>query len=283
MGGGWYGRVFLAELEKEPKSVIVKIHLFPNLAQKEACQLDALAAHGIAKMPQVYFTHTANGDIPYDAIMMEYIEGINAGNYDVLNIKEEYRAAIAEQIVDNLLSYHKTINLAGFGEIGASNFELDWRKYYKVKADEAMSKGEKLYENGKIDESVIRVMRKAHAAYDRIFYLPIDKARLIHGDYNTWNILLDENATYVSGVIDPLNCCYADAEKDLYQLNQANGKQYGLLKRYAEKMPLSENFFMKSSFYELFDHIAHYYDTNVDIDQSFLLPLASNLEQQMSW
>ncbi|MBP1754689.1 MAG: hypothetical protein H6Q59_1087 [Firmicutes bacterium] len=281
LGGGWYGRVFLAEMTSEPTKVIIKIHLFPNLAEKEACQLEVLAAHATIKMPEVFFVHKAIPIIPYDAIIMEYIPGVNAGNYNILEIKEKNRVAIAEQIVDNLLSYHKVINPEGFGEIGSITFEPDWNKWYKTKADDALSKAVLFYASEKIDDVIFSVIRKAHEFYDRIFYLPVKEARLIHGDYNPWNILLDEDLTQVSAVIDPLGGCFADSEMDLYQLNHANGKEYKLLDIYASKSPLSENFSLKSSFYELFDHVAHFYDTNVEIDYPFMVALAKEMEQQM--
>lgn len=50
LGGGWYGRVFLAEMAAEPTKVIVKIQLLPNLAEKEARQLKVLAAHATLKI-----------------------------------------------------------------------------------------------------------------------------------------------------------------------------------------------------------------------------------------
>ncbi len=281
LGGGWYGRVFLAEMAAEPTKVIVKIQLLPNLAEKEARQLKVLAAHATLKMPDVFFVHKATSDIPNDAIIMEYIPGFNAGNYNILEINEKNRVAIAEQIVDNLISYHKAINTDGFGEIGASSFEPDWKKWYKAKADSSFSKAESFYASGKIDDAIFSVIRKAHELYDRIFYLPVKEARLIHGDYNTWNILLDESLTHVSAVIDPLNSCYADSEMDLFQLHHANGKEFKLLDIYASKFPLSENFPLKSSFYELFEHITGYYDAKVEIDYPFLAALAKELEQQM--
>lgn len=281
MGGGWYGRVFLAEMTTEPIKLIVKIHLFPTMAEKEASQLKILATHAIVKMPEVYTVHRATPEISYDAIIMEYIPGMNAGNYSIHDITENNRVAIAEQMVDNLLSYHKVINPDGFGEIGANSYDPDWNMWYKTKTDEALSKAESLKASGKIDEAIYSVIRKAHELYDRIFYLPVKEARLIHGDYNTWNILLDENLTQISAVIDPLGCCFADSEMDLYQLNHANGREYRLLDIYASKFPLSENFPLKSSFYELFDHIAHYYDTNVEIDHTFMETLTKELEHQM--
>lgn len=281
LGGGWYGRVFLVEMAGAPVKAIVKIHLVPNLAKKEARQLKALAAHATLKMPDVFYVHKSTPDIPNDAIIMEYIPGFNAGNHHLLEIDEINRAAIAQQIVDNLLSYHGVVNPDGFGEIGASSFEPDFKKWYKPKADGALKKAEWFYAHGKIGDDIFSVIQKAHERYDGIFYMPVTQARLIHGDYNTWNILLDESLTHVSGVIDPLNCCFADSEMDLFQLNHANGKEFQLLDLYAAKSPLSENFPLKKSFYELFDHITGFYDAKVEMDHPFVTALAKELAQQM--
>ncbi|MCL2427455.1 MAG: fructosamine kinase family protein [Oscillospiraceae bacterium] len=279
LGGGFYGRVFLAEMPNEPTEVIIKVYLFPHLAQKEACQLKILSTYSIVKMPEVLLVHKASPDIANDAIIMEYIPGLNAG--DDFAIKNDDKVRIANQIVENLLSYHKIVNSEGFGEIGANSFEPDWKKWYKNKADGTLLRAKSLYNKKKINEYIFSVVQKAHELYDKIFYIPITEARLIHGDYNTWNILLDEDLTHVSAVIDPFNCCWADSELDLYQLNNANGKQFGLLDIYASKSPLSENFPLKLSFYELFSEITHFYDANVEIDYPRMTAEANELELQM--
>lgn len=280
LGGGWFGRVFLAEMAGEPFRLVVKIHLLPGLAEQEACQLRALAAHATVKMPSVFYVHRATPDIPNDAIIMEFIPGVSVGSLSHSETAKN-RDAIAHQIVDNLLSYHRTVNPDGFGEIGAAAFEPNWNAWYKTKADESLSKAESLYGLGKIDDVVLSVMRKAHELYDGIFYLPVVEARLTHGDYTTKNILMDEQFTHISGVIDPLGGCWADSELDLYQLNEGNGKDYDLLHIYASKCPLSENFAIKSSFYELFLHVARCYDAGVEIDYPFMAAMAKELDHQM--
>ena len=58
---------------------------------------------------------------------------------------------------------------------------------------------------------------------------------------------LSEDLSRVSGVIDPFNCCFADAEMDLYQLDNANGRDYGLLEQYSQRVRLSENFALKTA------------------------------------
>lgn len=65
-------------------------------------------------------------------------------------------------------------------------------------------------------------------------------------------------------MIDPFICCFADAEMDLYQLDNANCRDYGLLEQYRQRVRLSENFALNNCFYELFTELMHYHDAHVD-------------------
>lgn len=281
LGGGFYGRVFSVEINIKPFNIIIKIYLYPDFAENETKQLKILAEHSTVKMPEVYYTHLADMDIPHDAILMEYIDGVNAGNTD-LSLSAKNTERIANEIIDNLIAYHTTINPEGFGEIGAGFYESDWRIYYFQKAKSIFYKAEKWYKEGILSHDIYSVAAKAFGKYDAIFYLPIQEARLIHGDYNTWNILLSKDLSCVKAVIDPMNCCWADSEQDLYQLNNANGQKFGLLDLYSLKFPLSENFHLKMCFYELFSEIMHYYDASI-LDCSSILEPAKRMEQQIEY
>lgn len=79
--------------------------------------------------------------------------------------------------------------------------------------------------------------------------------------------------------IDPFGCCWADSEYDLYQLDNANGKGYGLLQRYAGKMPLSGNFEEKRCFYELYTEVSRYHDACVEVNQEAVGILAGRLAE----
>ena len=118
---------------------------------------------------------------------------------------------------------------------------------------------ESLAQKGQLTPFMADTVKRAYAQFDRIFYLPITEAVLVHGDYNMWNILVDKKECRVSGVIDPFGCMWADSEFDLYQLNNVNGKHLGLLEAYASKRGLSENCMQKMAFYELFNSVEHYY------------------------
>lgn len=281
LGGGFYGRVFLVE-SKDFGALVIKIYLCPDLAAKETCQLRILSAHATVKMPQVYFTHIADDDIPRDAIVMEYLPGVIAGRSDLV-VTESNRLHIAETIVDNLISYHKTIHPEGFGEINADSYAPNWKEWYFPRVEATFRKAAQLHKDRKMDDALFAIVSKAYQNYDRIFYLPIKEARLIHGDYNMWNIMLNEELTDVSAVLDPLNCCWADSELDLHNLNLVNGKDYGLLDLYTSRFPMSDNYLLKMCFYDVFSKIMNYYDVNVDISHSTIPMGAKGLETQMRY
>jgi len=281
LGGGFYGRVFLAEIKSLPHKIVAKIYLYPNMAKKEALQLEILNKYSLAKIPTVYHVIEGNKRIKNDVLLMEYIEGVNAGSNDLV-LTEENRINISNNIIDNLIAFHKIKNPNGFGEIGSNKYEMNWNIYYKEKSKQIICKAKKLNTNEKLDNNVYEIMDKAFKNYDKIFYLPIVDARLIHGDYNTWNIMLNKKLTNVKAIIDPYNCSWADSELDLYQLNNANGRYYGLFDLYKSKFALSENYEIKMIFYELYTEIMHYFDANIDIiKMDDLIQKANDLEYQM--
>jgi fructosamine-3-kinase len=279
LGGGFYGRVFLAELNQPPYKIAIKTYFFNDLNNKEAEQIKILSKHSLIKMPQIYFVHHSDDKIPVDALMMEYIDGINAGN--VTHISPTGREKIANQIIDNLIGYHKVTHPDGFGEINGTEYEKDWRIYYRKKALLTYQKAMELHEKEEMNDSIFNIVRKACMNYEKIFSQPIETAHLIHGDYNTWNVLINREATETVAVIDPFNCCWADPELDLYQLNNANGKDFNLLAKYKEKVTVSGNFEIKMCFYELFTEIMHFYDAHVDMSNSNIPDQAKKLEMQM--
>ena len=280
LGGGFYGKVFLASIDKPPHEVVVKIYSDIGMAKKEGLQLSLLAEHTLIPMPRVYYVHEADVHIDHDVLMMEFLTGVNAGFQDKVN--EAYLDHIGESMVDNLIAYHSTTNPKGFGEVDTDGFVGDWRLFYRPKVESIMNSALTLYKNGALDEPTYKIVLKAFDKFDEIFYLPITTSGLIHGDYNTWNIMLNEEKTETVAVIDPFGCCWADPEYDLYQLNNANGQNFKLLDRYKRKLPVSENFDLKICFYELFSEIMHYHDAEVDLADSDIPATAAKLEALMA-
>ncbi len=282
LGGGFYGRAFLISLDREPFSVVLKLYLFPGFAAGEAEQLETLAKYALLKMPKVYkVIEKEQAELDFDVLFMEYIEGINAGCEDISQMTEDVRDGICESIVDNLLAYHGVVNPKGFGPLSGKEYFSTWQEYYRPIAEAVVDKAKLLKAAGQITDYTLDVFEKSIDKFDSVFYLPITEARLIHGDYNTWNIMLDRDKKRAVAAIDPFNCCFADSEFDLYQLDNANGKGYGLLERYAEKALLSENFEAKRRFYELYTEVNHYYDSKVTVNTEAVEKLARKLEEIM--
>lgn len=273
LGGGFYGKVFLAE--SDTAQIVVKFFLKEGLCVQEQQQLDELRKHAILKVPVVYDIHRSNDQVPYDALLMEYIRGENAGTVDLTKGKKE---KIANEIVDNLIALHNTINKEGFGEIGSAHYTNDWRTFYKPIAQSILTKSETLYNKDLIDQECIQTVRDAYQNFETIFSEPITKASLIHGDYNTYNLMLNSDCTSAIAMIDPYNCCYGDSEYDLYQLNNVNGKEYGLLDLYQSKYAMSRIWKEKMAFYELFTELMHYSDSGVEPDMKYLKPKVDQLK-----
>lgn len=278
LGGGFYGRVFLVNIDKEPFKVVIKLYLFPYMAKKEALQIRTLATYAKVKMPNIYFVDISE-DGKYDAVAMNFINGVNAG--DLKNISQATINQLSNEIIDNLIAYHNVVNSAGFGPLDSKIFLPDWRQYYKPIAISILQKAEKLLHENKLNITAFEAMEKAVIMFDKVFYLPITQARLIHGDYNTWNVMLTEDLQHVEAVIDPFNCCWADSEFDLYQLDNANGKDFNLFTIYSTKVKLSENFKIKKEFYELFTELNHFYDAGIEIEKSNILFQATTLSNSL--
>ena len=264
IGGGFYADVYKFEYENtEP--LIVKVYKSEGIMKKEVSQLEILAEHAISPMPNVLWTHSADGSFSQDVLAMNCLKGENGGVVFYLNPLKRER--LAEQVVNNLLAFHNIHNPDGFGEIESDIRYKTFNEYYRQRAVEILKMAEKLHKKGQLDFYVLDVMQKAYECFDKVFYLPVTQASLIHGDYNMWNILVDRKSCSVAAVIDPCGCMWADSEYDLYQLNNANGRHLKLFEKYKEKKALSENCMQKMAFYELFTEIEHYYNSGYSVDR----------------
>ena len=276
LGGGFYGRAFLVESDTPPYTVVAKLYLYPGIAEREARQIKELSAHGTLKMPEIYgvLKSDENG-LDYDVLFMEYINGVNASEVSCAELSENIKNDISDKIVENLIAYHSTVSKEGFGDLCSEKRFSSWQEYYYPIAENIVKKAKELHSIGQINDYVLSVFERSIEAFHSIFRFPITEARLIHGDYNMWNIMLNESRNKAYAVIDPFNCCYADSEYDLYQLDNANGKDYGLLTKYCEKVKVSKNFIEKRRFYELYSEVNHYYDAHVEV----YLPAVEKLAQ----
>ena len=78
VGQGFYAHVYKVRLEADPREVIVKCHKYAGRGEKEKAQLEVLRRHATVRVPRVYSLHHYSQALPCEALMMEYIPGVNA-------------------------------------------------------------------------------------------------------------------------------------------------------------------------------------------------------------
>ena len=279
IGGGFYADVYRFDFQNK-ETQIIKVYKSQGIMIKEVSQIQLLSMYALFPMPTAIWTHTANDSFAYDVLAMNYLEGENGGNAFYLNpIK---KAKLAEQVVNNLIAYHNVHNPNGFGQIDSDRYYKTFNEYYKEKAVDILNMSKKLHNDGQLTDYVLNIVSKAIENFDKIFYLPITEASLIHGDYNMWNVLIDKKNCKVTAIIDPCGCMWADSEYDLYQLNNANGKHLKLFETYANKKTLSENCSQKMAFYELFTEIEHYHNSGYPVIQKLIKKQADNLKEYLA-
>lgn len=278
VGGGFYADVYKFDY-KNMNSIIVKVYKSKGMMKKEVSQIKMLSKYSLFPMPEVIWTHSSDNSFDHDILAMNYLPGENGGKAFYLNTTK--RARLAEQVVDNLIAFHNVTNPDGFGEINSDRYYKTFNEYYKEKAVAIFNMAGKLNKNGQITDYVLDVVGEGVKNFDKIFYMPITKSSLIHGDYNMWNVMIDKKNSKVTGIIDPCGCMWADSEYDLYQLNNANGKHLKLFETYAKKKELSENCVQKMAFYELFTEIEHYHNSGYPVIQKLIKKQADNLKEYL--
>lgn len=278
IGGGFYADVYRADFQSG-QTQIIKVYKPKGMMAKEVKQIQLLSKYATVPMPKALWTHTADESFGQDVLSMNYLDGVNGGG--VFYLSRSKREKLAQQVTDILISFHNVHNENGFGEIDADKYYKTFNEYYKKRAASILEMAKQLNNSGKLSDYVFETAKIAVEQFDKIFYLPITEASLIHGDYNMWNIMIDKNNCTVTAVIDPCGCMWADSEYDLYQLDNANGKHFKLLETYAEKKSLSANCREKMAFYELFSEIEHYYNSGYPVNQKKTKKQADNLRRYL--
>lgn len=254
VGGGYFGYVYCAELDKEPYKLIIKACLSPDMCESESRDLALLRDGCPLPVPKLYFTYNATEDIPMDFICMEYMEGKDA--FSAFNpiklcfVSKERKRKFADNIVTAMGAWHSKTN-DKFGLTGNAVFD-DWFDYYKPFAFDILKTAEE--KTDLFPSQVVDVMKKAYDKFDVIFCEKVEKASFVHGDLNVVNIMCDKEMN-ITAIIDPLESKWADKEFDLFQLKNFTGNQLGLYEAYKAKYPLSKMVDAKCAFYGLFNEV----------------------------
>lgn len=254
VGGGYFGYVYCAELDKAPYKLIIKACLSPDMCENEARDLTLLGKVCPVPVPKVYFTYSETTDIPMDFICMEYVQGRDAlsafNPIKIAFVSKDKKQKFADDVVTAMGVWHSETN-DKFGLTGNAVYD-NWLDYYKPFALDILESAKK--RSDLFCPKIIAVMTDAWDKFDVIFCEKVEKPSLVHGDLNVVNIMCDDKLN-VTAIIDPLEGKWADKEFDLFQLKNFTGDQLGLYDAYKRKYPVSKMVDAKCAFYGLFNEV----------------------------
>ena len=252
VGGGYFGYVYCAELDKAPYKLIIKACLSPDMCENEARDLTLLGK--ACPVPKVYFTYSGTENIPMDFICMEYMPGkdvLSSFNpIKLVFVSKDKKRKFADDIVTAMNVWHSETN-DKFGLTGNAVYD-NWLDYYRPFALDILESAKK--RTDLFGSKIIAVMTDAWDKFDVIFCEKVEKASLVHGDLNVVNIMCDDKLN-VTAIIDPLESKWADREFDLFQLRNFTGNQLGLYDAYKRKYSVSKMVDAKCAFYGLFNEV----------------------------
>lgn len=278
IGGGSFGYVYKADIDKEPYTVIMKACRTEGICGREAQELALLGADTLIKVPKVLFVCLATAEIPIDFICMEFVEGTNCfTDFAKLLNSKKTKQKFADEITTVIHHWHEQTN-DKFGLIGNAVYD-EWLDFYKPFAYEILECARDLAKSGKLEKKVIYTMEKAWSAFEYIFSEKVETASLIHGDMNVMNIMSDKHLKPIA-IIDPLESKWADKEYELFQLRNLTGEMFGLYDTYKAKYPVSEKCDIKTAFYALYHEVYCYIISGIKVD-FILMPLVKRMNKEL--
>lgn len=251
---GYYSYVFYIELEKKPFKLIAKVLKKDGILENESMQLDFIKKNTNVKVPNVYGVSFSEQNGFFDILYEEYIDGVSAAGYVFKNDKK--RELFCDEVVKNLFLLHSVTNYRGFGELNSMHFERSWKAYYCNVIQNTyavlLNKDSEFVE--KNSDLLTNLMKRLD------FFIDCEpkKSTFVHGDYNLWNILISPGDETFAGIIDPLDCGFADPDIDLMQLLSVDREQYDFLDIYARNGgTFTDGFEKKIMYYRFWDNLKH--------------------------
>ena len=278
VGGGSFGFVFKADIDKEPFSIIMKACRTEGICEREASELTLLGADSLIKIPKVYFTFITTDEIPIDFICMEFVDGTNCfTDFSKLLNSKKAKEHFADEITTIIHHWHEQTN-DKFGLIGNAVYD-EWLDFYQPFAADILDCARELTSNGKLEKKVLATMERAWDAFDDIFSEKVETASLIHGDMNVMNIMSDKHLKPLA-IIDPLESKWADKEYELFQLRNLTGDKFRLYDTYKAKYRVSEKCDIKTAFYALYHEVYAYIISGTKVN-FILMPLVKRMNKEL--
>lgn len=256
LGGGSYGFAYLVEMESVPNIVVKGYRVF-GMHRTEKFQLELLRKSTRVKIPEVYFIVEHDNEIPFDAIVMEYLDGVDAFTTPSLLLKSaKVRKKFAKAVVEGMKDIHQVKN-STFGFVENPEYST-WQSFYETIVDQVVEGTNRFVQEKKLKKKYGILMNSMKKVFNQIFDEEILEATLTHGDLNVMNILVKPDTLELVGFIDPFNSMWADRDYDLFQFNNLTGKRFFLYKTYSEMVKLGPKTALKCAYYAFVNELLCY-------------------------
>ncbi|MDD3122392.1 MAG: phosphotransferase [Candidatus Izemoplasmatales bacterium] len=257
LGGGSYGFVYKVTFEKSYKPVVVKGYRVNGMHKTEKFQTELLSKNTSVKMPEIYHVFDHSEDVPFDAIIMEYIDGVDGFTTPSLLLKSSStRKAFARSVVDGMVQIHMAKN-DKFGYVESPTYDT-WQEFYLTIVAFVQTGTQQLLIEKKIKPKYAKMMDYITSIFEQVFDEFIEDATLIHGDLNVMNMLVNPKKLELVAFIDPFNSMWADRDYDLFQLNNLTGKRFFLFRTYENTVKLSSKTHLKCAYYAYVNELLCY-------------------------
>lgn len=280
LGGGSFGIVYAAVVNGV--KTVVKAFRCEGMHRTQAYETDTLAKYSLLPMPKTVFLHDADDEIPFDAMGTEFVSGVTAAEIKTTFIPSGKRRRCGGIVVDALGAIHRAKG-EKYGVL--QNPDCDrWLDFYRPIARRVAEWVERNHTDRahKIDGKLTDLILGAYERFDEIFFEPIDRPTLLHGDLNVCNFMVDRATLTPTALIDPWRSLWGDRDYDLHQLYNLSGDRWYLYETYKKKYPTSESVDLKCAFYAMFNEIDCYIVSGQCF--AFVYPkMAANLKKQMRY
>ncbi len=259
LSGGMVNQVLYAAFDRAPGHAVLKAQPAPESAPRryfprEYADLCHLHDRGFP-VPEPYFLHKANEDIPFDILALAYWDAVNLGR---ARLSRAGRAQIEKEMAEALLALH-THQRETYGAVDAPG-SPSWAEVFAARVRPR-------YENieGKIDGEAFRQIDAILNHFDAIF-ADAGPPTLVHGDIWATNVMLTQarSGWHLRGFVDP-GALYADVEYELAYIEVFNTAGRAFFETYTAARPLRPGYALRravSWLNTMIIHVDHFGDTH---------------------
>jgi aminoglycoside phosphotransferase (APT) family kinase protein len=239
MHDGAFGSLYEVGLDGPIDRVVVKLQKYTGRAEIEQRHLAELRRRSPVRIPEVHACLPAAPGSP-EALVLDYLPGVEGRRLG--NLAPSQRAVVGRSVIDTLCALHEHEHPGGCGELDGPWYER-WVDYYRPWIEDVLAELQgRAGSPESPDPLVLQVGERALACIEEVFTGCDAPAVLIHGDFCLGNLLFDPDTLQVTGLIDPLDSAWGDAERDLVHLAKSDGHRYGFLEEYQRRFPPDDRF-----------------------------------------